>query len=61
MHAWPIGVEDTSDFDAQLVLAPISEEQALRAALAFMSVAAVFDGPLSKNFDGLPASASRAL
>jgi len=26
-----------------------------------VSVAAVFDGPLSKNFDGLPASASRAL
>jgi hypothetical protein len=36
MHAWPIGVEDTSDFDAHLVLAPISEEQALRAALALI-------------------------
>jgi hypothetical protein len=26
-----------------------------------MSVAAFFDGPLSKDFDGLPTSASRAL
>jgi hypothetical protein len=29
--------------------------------LAKVSVAAFFDGPLSKNFDGLPTSASRAL
>ena len=28
---------------------------------AQVSVAAFFDGPLSKNFDGLPTSASRAL
>jgi hypothetical protein len=27
----------------------------------FVSVAAFFDGPLSKDFDGLPTSASRAL
>jgi hypothetical protein len=30
-------------------------------AQAQLSVAAIFDGPLSKDFDGLPTSASRAL
>jgi hypothetical protein len=31
------------------------------AVESLMSVAAFFDGPLSKDFDGLPTSASRAL
>ena len=35
------------------------KEQAL--AKTTVSVAAFFDGPLSKDFDGLPTSASRAL
>jgi hypothetical protein len=37
------------------------EEDGNGSYRAILSVAAVFDGPLSKNFDGLPASASRAL
>ncbi|MGA7806063.1 hypothetical protein [Bradyrhizobium sp.] len=32
-----------------------------RSTVGYVSVAAFFDGPLSKNFDGLPASASRGL
>jgi branched-chain amino acid transport system permease protein len=33
----------------------------LTSNIAYVSVAAFFDGPLSKDFDGLPTSSSRAL
>ncbi|MGA7805141.1 hypothetical protein [Bradyrhizobium sp.] len=43
--------------DGEAVVAELVE----RAKAINVSVAAFFDGPLSKNFDGLPASASRGL
>ena len=36
MHAWPVGIKDSSDFDAQLVLAVVIEEQGFGAAFAFV-------------------------
>ena len=43
MHARPVGIEDPRDLDAQLVLAPIVEEQRLGAALAFVVAGARSD------------------
>ena len=36
VHARPVGVEDPCDFDGQLLLAPIVEEQGFRAAVALV-------------------------
>src|SRR6185295_9539879 len=49
MHAWPIGVEDTGDLDAQIAPVPIGEEQALRATLAL-----VIAGPQADRIDVAP-------
>ena len=49
MHARTIGVEDARHLDAQLVLAPIIEEQGLGAALAF-----VVAGPGADRIDVAP-------
>ena len=43
VHARAVGVEDARDLDAQLVLAPIVEEQRLGAALAFVVAGARAD------------------